>query len=837
MNLLHLLPSECNLWTNLKRLDLSRNNLTALHVNFQELIQLKYLRLNYNRLLTFPDVVLSLTKLKILNLSKNRIHSIPGTISCMYFLKELNLNDNVITELPEELRFCTSLHQLMLVRNHIQFIPSSLSVMKNLLIEIFDGMFYALPLSPLVQHSLHQKFQDEEILATFDIHAQTITHAMIPANKFKVNDSFMAELFFVTRMQYCDDQFTSGCYYFSSSMQIQENIASFKVSSVVLDLFMLNGLSLVIQIWIKMKTESKLLCSRDIKLLPSMCSGVPFVLNMNEIVSVNETGSFMTTFGVVTQSTETLSGAFKEKSHETVSQLIQESLNSLLPEWSSLDLLDAQLSHLLEIDAEAYEKERSSVKKCISSSISNRRIQLNGTVVWTLPESLCSCALFVALESLELCFCPMQSLPAAVSHLVNLKILNLASNQLRHISIQAFPMLKLEFLELQKNSISELPESLGSCYKLKSIDVSMNLLQSLPISLGICPLIETFDFAENPMSCLPNAIFSKDIVGVKAFLHSLFLQFSKCIVSFQDFGLNVFLLMPNLSWESVRELDLGKNCLVNISENVFSRLHHLQILDLSDNPVVVFPALWNCPSLSRVLLHHTQISDIPRNVSQLQSLEYLDLSWCHLSEIVEHIAEIPALKRILLSGNMFEGSVTLNLPVSCTCIDLYGASLSSLKFQSEARRSNLESAKQDLVKRFGKTLLRKTQENTRFVQGHIYRDEHLSDIELSQVNASKVDSLRMKLGLTRQKRSNVSTIESSSQTATRITQKRNLFDGNRLHPHVCSPCFAFVTFFLRIHEMLSPSTSTITMANLAHNDFQNFPTNLAQFHPVEELDM
>lgn len=86
----------------------------------------------------------------------------------------------------------------------------------------------------------------------------------------------------------------------------------------------------------------------------------------------------------------------------------------------------------------------------------------------------------------------------------------------------------------------------------------MNLLQSLPLSLGKCPMIETFDFAENTMSCLPNAIFSKDIVGMKAFLHSLNLQFSKCIVSFQDFGLNVFLLMPNLSWELVRELDLGK---------------------------------------------------------------------------------------------------------------------------------------------------------------------------------------------------------------------------------------------------------------------------------------
>jgi Leucine-rich repeat (LRR) protein len=784
MNNIHMLPSDCGLWTDLKRLDLSRNNLAALHANFQNFVQLKYLRLNHNKLFAFPDVTLNLTNLKVLNLSKNRIHSIPGTVSCMYFLRELNLNDNVITELPEELRFCTSLLQLMLVRNRIQFIPSSLSVMKNLLIEIFDGYFCALPISEEIRNSLQQKFQDEEIVATFNVYAQTITHALIPANKIPLNETFMCELYFVTRLQNSDEQFTSGLYYFSSNMQIQEDIASFKVSSALFEQFMLNGLSLLIHVWIKTKTESKLICFREIKLLPSMCSGVPFVLNMNETVSVNEPGSFMTTFGVVTQNIDASTGAINEESNEVVSQLVQDSLNLLLPEWSNLDFSDVQMSHLLEIDSETYQNEKFTVKQCLSSSVANRRLQINGTVVWTLPDPLCSGKLFESLEGLEMCFCSIKTLPSAISYLVNLKIMNLSSNQLNHISQDAFPILKLEIVELQRNFISEIPESLGSCCNIKSIDISSNVLHSLPLSLGKCIFLETLNFAENPMSCLPNAIFSKEIADLKSFLHSLSLQFSNCHVSFQDFGLSMLRIMPNLSWESLRELNLSKNSLVSISERIFSSLNTLQIINISENPITVFPAIWNCLFLSQAILHHTHIRDIPSNVSKLHCLEYLDLSWCHLCEITEHMADVPILKKICLSGNKFDSPVTLNLPISCVSIELFGACLSSLKFQSEAKRSRQETTKQNMVRRFGKTLLQRTQQSTRVIQGHIYRDEHLSSVELSRANQAKVDNLRIKLGLSRHSPSKNDASEShstsSSHAAASNIPKQKGLTGNRL---------------------------------------------------------
>jgi Leucine-rich repeat (LRR) protein len=452
-----------------------------------------------------------------------------------------------------------------------------------------------------------------------------------------------------------------------------------------------------------------------------------------------------------------------------------------LPEWSSLNLLDTELSHLQGTQPDAYNNERFTVQKCLLSSVVSSRIQLNGVAVWKLPEKFCSSKLFATLECLEITFCAIRILPPAVSHLVNLKILNVSSNRLMSVAGEAFPMLKLEFLELQKNVIVVLPESLGSCFSLKSLDVSSNLLQSLPLGFGNCKCLETLNFAENPMNCLPRNIFSKDILDLKSFLHGMSQQFFKLKVSFQDFGLSKFLLMPCLPWDTVRELILNKNSIVNVSEDIFSCLNHLILIDLSDNPLAEFPDIWNCPSIKCALMNHTQISEIPSKISFSSSLEFLDLSWSRISEIGAHVSEMPALKKIILSGNVFNGSlITLNFPICCTHIDLNGANLSSLKFQSEAKRSLQESAKQNLVRKFGKTLLRKTHEHSRVIQGKIYRDEHLSDIEISRLNETKVENLKVKLGMTKAKQSSVPTSFQPVQVA--ATPKSNVFSGIRCNP-------------------------------------------------------
>ena len=46
-----------------------------------------------------------------------------------------------------------------------------------------------------------------------------------------------------------------------------------------------------------------------------------------------------------------------------------------------------------------------------------------------------------------------------------------------------------------------------------------------------------------------------------------------------------------------------------------------------------------------------------------------------------------------------------------------------------------------------------------------------------------------------------------------------------------------LTFIHRIDDLLSSGTHTITTMNLAYNNFETFATNLARWHPIEELDM
>ncbi len=53
----------------------------------------------------------------------------------------------------------------------------------------------------------------------------------------------------------------------------------------------------------------------------------------------------------------------------------------------------------------------------------------------------------------------------------------------------------------------------------------------------------------------------------------------------------------------------------------------------------------------------------------------------------------------------------------------------------------------------------------------------------------------------------------------------------------CCAFDLYLTYFYRIDEMVSSSTHTVKVMNLADNDFQTFATNLAHYHPVEELDM
>lgn len=69
----------------------------------EELLQIKYLSLRWNRLSNLPKELFNLSHLERLELNNNVLEILPNEISNLKDLKELNLNINSLRKLPKEI--------------------------------------------------------------------------------------------------------------------------------------------------------------------------------------------------------------------------------------------------------------------------------------------------------------------------------------------------------------------------------------------------------------------------------------------------------------------------------------------------------------------------------------------------------------------------------------------------------------------------------------------------------------------------------------------------------------------------------------------------------------
>eukprot|EP01087_Luapelamoeba_hula_P002743 TRINITY_DN1247_c0_g1_i8.p1 TRINITY_DN1247_c0_g1~~TRINITY_DN1247_c0_g1_i8.p1 ORF type:complete len:1214 (-),score=235.85 TRINITY_DN1247_c0_g1_i8:27-3668(-) len=92
-------PELCDI-ASLVSLNLARNALTTLPVQFGALTQLTTLDLMHNKLASLPPSFAQLNRLTTLDLSHNRFASIPGEITTFTQLSVLHMSHNVITRLP-----------------------------------------------------------------------------------------------------------------------------------------------------------------------------------------------------------------------------------------------------------------------------------------------------------------------------------------------------------------------------------------------------------------------------------------------------------------------------------------------------------------------------------------------------------------------------------------------------------------------------------------------------------------------------------------------------------------------------------------------------------------
>lgn len=130
---LSVLPESFFECRELRDLDLRGLSLSAQQQGaFAQLTQLERLDISRNQLTALPESWRALTQLEELNASDNALESVSEAIFAWPALKRLNLNDNQLQRLPEPSAAAAKLQTLLLARNALEALPQAMEPLQDL---------------------------------------------------------------------------------------------------------------------------------------------------------------------------------------------------------------------------------------------------------------------------------------------------------------------------------------------------------------------------------------------------------------------------------------------------------------------------------------------------------------------------------------------------------------------------------------------------------------------------------------------------------------------------------------------------------------------------------
>uniref|UniRef100_A0A0N5C3Q9 LRRCT domain-containing protein n=1 Tax=Strongyloides papillosus TaxID=174720 RepID=A0A0N5C3Q9_STREA len=249
----------------------------------------------------------------------------------------------------------------------------------------------------------------------------------------------------------------------------------------------------------------------------------------------------------------------------------------------------------------------------------------------------------------------------------HLKTFSLARNKLKRIGGQTFRELpKLQIINLANNKIEEINSfAFNFLLNVTEINLSGNKLKSISENaFHNLPKLEKLNFSGNKIS----KIFERRIFRSVGNLMSLNLshnslkEFNAKMVSFEPIGLKIL----DLSSNKLKKLDLGymkqsltkiflsKNNLVTTDGGTFQDFRKLKYIDLSFNEIlnVPFNSFYGSKTIEHVILSHNSIAKLKASTFIDQELRNLDVSWNMIGNIEDGIFKNNGVEYIDLSHNL-----------------------------------------------------------------------------------------------------------------------------------------------------------------------------------------
>ena len=214
----------------------------------------------------------------------------------------------------------------------------------------------------------------------------------------------------------------------------------------------------------------------------------------------------------------------------------------------------------------------------------------------------------------------LTTLPKEIGNLSNLKKLNLTSNQLVSLPDTIGKLSKLEFIDLGKaeftlqyNQLHSLPASITNLTNLKALGLGGNKITALPSDIGRLSKLEILDIRDNPIYSLPTG---EQGIGALSNLTSLEIRLPKV----------------HLCHAGCKSIDLPAD---------IGKLSKLKKLTISG-----------------------KLSQLP-DITNLQSLKALDLSYNNFTQLPAQISALKSLKTLDIDGNKFRDVEFWGLPSDC----------------------------------------------------------------------------------------------------------------------------------------------------------------------------
>ncbi|AHM60308.1 Miro domain-containing protein [Flammeovirgaceae bacterium 311] len=264
------------------------------------------------------------------------------------------------------------------------------------------------------------------------------------------------------------------------------------------------------------------------------------------------------------------------------------------------------------------------------------RLDISGLELKEIPKAIVK---LVNLQELDLSHNRLSELAAPIASLQNLEYIDLGYNNFKSIPAGLDELRNLKHLNLKGNKISGFNNSLTKLNRLEALDLAGNELEAISFSKGALTQLKYLNLENNQLASLPDFSPLENLqslaLGHNALTGNVFLKLE------QNKNLRHLLLNNNL----LRNLD-------ELKEAKVSELKSLEYLNLSANSLTALPAeIEKLSSLKRLDIDQNKLSVLPPELKNLNHLAQLGAADNQFSSFPEQVLDIPQLSSLSLGNN------------------------------------------------------------------------------------------------------------------------------------------------------------------------------------------